>query len=316
MHLQLLDLDGIGRQQRELVRQCTPRVHDLRVWGPRFRLSCRHARFRKFETALTRLLGEVPPESPPLTFYGSGDYHHVTLALIRRIQTPFNLLVLDKHPDWMRGIPVLHCGTWLYHAARLPNLRHIFHVGGELDFDNAYRFLAPWPELAAGKIKVFPAVRQFRKGRWARIANEPLRPQPNEMATAHRVRTLIGKDREVLARWPLYISFDKDVLTAGEAIVNWDSGFLTTPEVEAVLHVFREAAGGNLIGMDVVGDWSPVRVQGLYRKVLHWTEHPSLTVDPAEAAATNESFNLRLVEFVDSLGNSGRLLVGKGRLSA
>src|SRR5205823_6657374 len=113
-----------------------------------------------------------------ITFCGSGDFHHVSLALVRRLAGPFNLLVVDNHPDWMRGIPLLHCGTWLYHAARLPQLRRVFHAGGDVDFDNYYRWLAPWPLLRADKVRVFPARRPFRRGPWARVANEPLRADP------------------------------------------------------------------------------------------------------------------------------------------
>ena len=65
-----------------------------------------------------------------MTLYGSGDFHHVTLALIRQIREPFNLLVLDKHPDWMRGIPFLHCGTWLRHALRMATLNARFPLRG------------------------------------------------------------------------------------------------------------------------------------------------------------------------------------------
>jgi hypothetical protein len=173
-------------------------------------------------------------------------------------------------------------------------------VGGDLDFDNAYRFLAPWPDLAEGKIKVLPALRQFKKGNWSRIVHEPLRGRPDVMATAERVRALLEADREDLAQYPLYISLDKDVLPASEAIVNWDSGFLAAPEIEVVLEAFLEACAGNLVGMDVVGDWSPVRARGLYRKFLHRTEHPSLTVDPAEAAAINERLNLRLIQLIEN----------------
>src|SRR5581483_4494910 len=100
-----------------------------------------------------------------------GDFHHVSLALVRRIMTPFNLLVLDKHPDWMRGIPFLHCGTWLRHALRLPGLQRVFHCGGETDFDNGYRWLAPWPEIRAGRVVAFPARRRFR---WGGLATRPL----------------------------------------------------------------------------------------------------------------------------------------------
>jgi hypothetical protein len=306
VRLRLIDLDGIGRVQPELLNRCETQIYDLRNWGPRLRLSCSFGSFQRFEVALAHLIGEERSDSPALTFYGSGDFHHVSLALLRRVQTPCNLLVLDKHPDWMRGIPVMHCGTWLYHAARLPHVRRIYHVGGELDFDNAYRVLAPWPDLAAGKIKVFPATRKFNKGNWSRIGHDALRLQSNAPATMQRVRALLADDWADLTQTPLYISLDKDVLTASEAVVNWDSGLLTSPEIEAVIRAFHEAAGGNLAGMDIVGDWSPVQVQGIYRKLLHWTEHPRLNIDPAEAAATNERLNLRLLEFIAAVGKSAR----------
>src|SRR5262249_35571478 len=103
----------------------------------------------------------LPSRDPAVTLYGSGDFHHVTLALLARVDRPFNLLVLDNHPDWMRAIPFLHCGTWLRHALRLPNLRRVFHCGGETDFDNGYRRLAPWAEIASGRVVVLPARRRF-----------------------------------------------------------------------------------------------------------------------------------------------------------
>jgi hypothetical protein len=196
----------------------------------------------------------------------------------------------------MRGLPFLHCGTWLYHAARLPLVRNVFHVGGEVDFDNGFRWLAPWGLLRTGKVTVFPAVRRFRRGRWAGIGHLPLRESPARPVTPDRVGDLLLPHREALAGWPLYVSVDKDVLTEADAVVNWDSGRLTLDEVGSVLRAFREAAGDDLAGGDVLGDWSPVRLQGLFRRVLHLTEHPPLTVDPARAAGRNEQTNLSLLE--------------------
>src|SRR5262249_38384964 len=140
-------------------------------WGPRVRLACAFRTFHRFR----RWLGEaLPTDDPGVTLYGSGDFHHVTLALLERVRGPFNLLALDNHPDWMRGIPFLHCGTWLWHALRLPALRRVFHCGGEADFDNAYRWLAPWSEIRAGRVVVFPARRRFRRGGWAGVEVRPL----------------------------------------------------------------------------------------------------------------------------------------------
>src|SRR5262245_16379115 len=173
MDARILDLDGALIPQHMLAG-LPHEVCLLGGWGPRIRLGCSFRRFRQFEQALARLLGSAVDDRPRLTFFGSGDFHHVSLALLRRLTKPFNLLVLDNHPDWMRGLPFLHCGTWLWHASRLPQVRHIYHVGGDVDFDNHYRWLAPWRALRDRKITVFPAIRRFRRGPWARIANAPV----------------------------------------------------------------------------------------------------------------------------------------------
>jgi hypothetical protein len=243
-----------------------------------------------------------------VTLYGSGDFHHVSLALLRRQSRPFNLLVIDNHPDWMRGLPFLHCGTWLRHAARLPQVRRIFHVGGDVDFDNYYRWLAPWNLLSAGKIIVIPAVRSFRRGRWGAIVNEPLQPLPSNGSKKMpigeaRLRQLLSPFLQELAGLPLYISLDKDVLAQAHAVVNWDSGHLSLAQTRVVLETFLSAAGGKLAGMDVVGDWSPVQVDGVFRRFLDSIEHPTLTVDPLAATKINERTNLALLDTITELAH-------------
>jgi hypothetical protein len=298
MRVRILDLDGSLAQQSRLLVASSAEVVPLQDWGPSLRMACSFGHFCRFESLLDGCLR--PEEEPTITFCGSGDFHHVSLALVRRIMTPFNLLILDKHPDWMRAIPFLHCGTWLRHALRLPLLRRVFHVGGDLDFDNAWRGLAPSAELRRGKVTVFPAVRRFTRGLWRNLHNVPVR-DGDEPVTRQRVEYLLRPFAPALARWPLYVSLDKDVMPAADAVVNWDSGHLRPAEVSAVLGAFAAAAGGNVIGMDVVGDWSPVRLGGTFRRLLHWTEHPALAVDPAEACRTNERANLALLQRVAAI---------------
>jgi hypothetical protein len=299
--IRVLDLDGSLRRQPLLLERFRPTIHDLRWWGPRLRMACGFAKFRRFEKALATMFGEAAEQGPALTFIGSGDFHHVTLALLRRIKHPFNLLVLDKHPDWMRGVPVLHCGTWLDHAARLPTVRQVFHVGGDVDFDNGFRWLAPWRRLWKGKIRVIPGVRRFRRGAWSRLPCPALRAQPAEPVSQHRIEQLMLPWLDDLGRYPLYVSVDKDVLTAHDAIVNWDSGHLGLDEVQAVLTSFIAAARGEIAGLDVVGDWSSVRLCGLGRRFLHWTEHPHLGVAPVQAARCNQRTNLQLLARLEEM---------------
>jgi hypothetical protein len=200
----------------------------------------------------------------------------------------------------MRGVPFLHCGTWLYHAARLQHVERIFHAGGDVDFDNYYQWMAPWQLLRSGKITVFPAIRRFERGQWSAVPNGPLRPDRETAVSVARVEDLLRPFRAELARRPLYVSLDKDVLLEKEAVVNWDSGHLTLAEVQAILDVFLRASHGNLAGMDIVGDWSPIKLKGWLRHFMHVTEHPSLRIDAAYATRRNQQTNLALLRGVQA----------------
>lgn len=301
MQTRVVGLDDSIVRQTLLMQRSSAAVLRLSDWGANLRIACGHGLFGRFEQRLTRLAGSSHDAAPFLTFLGSGDFHHVTLALLRRLTGPFNLLVIDNHPDWMRGIPLLHCGTWLFHAALLPGVQRIFHLGGEVDFDNAYRWLAPWPMIRSAKIVVGPARRRFRGRWWDRIHHQPLRRCAGEPVSHASIEDWLAPYRWELAARPLYISLDKDVLTASEAVVNWDSGQLTVPELLAILETLRKVVGGELLGMDVVGDWSPIRLHGVLRRTLHWIEHPAQAIDPDEAARRNETLNLRLLDCLSSV---------------
>jgi hypothetical protein len=293
MRLRVLNLDGSVSDQAGLIEQFAPDQLDCADWGPRLRLACGHRIFRRFQEHLGLLLGPQRRGAPALTLLGSGDFHHVTLALLRQLTEPFNLLVIDKHPDWMRGVPLLHCGSWLRHALRLPTLQRVFHVGGDLDFDNWYRLLAPWSEIRSGRITVIPARRRFQAGAWASLPHRPLL-RPGNFDVESALDEALRMQRRDLQRFPLYISLDKDVMSAEEAVVNWDSGTLGFAEVLEVLKWFERASDGRLAGMDVVGDWSPVHLRPGVRTLCHWIEHPSLQIDPDLAAQLNQRMNKAL----------------------
>jgi hypothetical protein len=302
--VRILDLDGSLLRQPRLLQRFQPAVYDLRWWGPRVRLGCSFRRFRRLERAIATLAGSTEDTRPQVTLLGSGDFHHVSLALLRRLREPFNLLILDNHPDWMRGIPFLHCGTWVKHAAQLPLLRSVYHVGGDVDFDNSFRWLAPWRGLRSGKIRVIAGVRRYTAGGWAGLQCPTLRQDAAQPADRGRIDRLLEPWADDLGRHPLYISVDKDVLTSREAVVNWDSGHLRLQEMLSVLTAFAAAAGGRVAGVDVLGDWSPVRLRGLFRRLLHWTEHPRLKVAPLPAAWRNQDTNLMLLEHLTALVRS------------
>lgn len=296
MRLRVIDLDGAVSSQARLVQQFSPDIVDMTEWGPWLRMTCRFGTYQRFQRHLDEALG--PANAPALSFLGSGDFHHVSLALLRQQRQPFNLLVIDKHPDWMRGIPVMHCGTWLHHALSLPNLQRVFHIGGDLDFDNYYRHLAPWSELCSGRVVTIPAYRRYSSGKWAGVPHRPLNEPGDLSSIADVLEETLHSSLLDLARWPLYVSLDKDAMSASEAVVNWDSGTLGLEDVRDVLNWFHAASLGRIAGMDIVGDWSTVRMRWGLRKICHWTEHPELDVNPSTATRINQGLNEALIRQV------------------
>lgn len=295
MFLRLFDLDGSIARQKKLLSCYRPVRHDLQAWGRRLRRSCGWGTFSDFELALSDCCQGEEGAGPMVTLLGSGDFHHLSLALLRRLRRPCNLLVLDRYPSWERGLPFLHQGNWLYHAARLPQVQQVFHVGGDQNGDGLRRWLAPWPLLTSGKIAFYPARQRFHKGRWKRLPHLPLRVTPNQPATPPRLRSLLAPFLNQLPQWPLYVSLDKNVL--GEVADNLDGGPLTWEEIDTILTTFRELSDDRLAGMDIVGDWSRGPRPGLGGIWRHLWQQSSLAQE-REANRLDQAANQRLLDLL------------------
>lgn len=80
--------------------QMKPEVVPLREFGPPMRMECSFRWFAAFEKALSAGFGaksddEAAARGPLITFYGSNDFHHLTLAFVRRFRQPFNIVRID-----------------------------------------------------------------------------------------------------------------------------------------------------------------------------------------------------------------------------
>jgi hypothetical protein len=84
-----------------------------------------------------------------------------------------------------------------------------------------------------------------------------------------------------------------------------------------ILKGFIRKAARRLAGMDIVGDWSPVEVAGLFRKGLAWTGHPALRVDADRAATLNTRTNRAILSTLRAQGllGGGRRAVAAGDAS-
>ncbi len=85
--------------------------------------------------AIRRALKNLPLHA--LHRIGIGDYHYLSLFWLERIQEPFNLVLLDNHPDDQCpafDAEMISCGGWVAKAEKLPMFRGIHHIrtGGEM----------------------------------------------------------------------------------------------------------------------------------------------------------------------------------------
>lgn len=233
--------------------------HEIRVplrdWQECIRFGCR-------KRQLTLLEGQLPfPAERECVFLGSGDYHHLALPLLRKAaerSNGFDVVVCDNHPDNMRYAFGVHCGSWVYHASKIPSVGHIHVVGITSDDITAKHcwenHLSP---LMNGRVTYWSVDKKANWLNWlgAKKAHRDF-PAPDELVEA-LIAHLAG------ARG-LYLSLDKDVLGKSVVETNWDQGCFDFGHIERLL----AACAGRLVGMDVTGEISSYRYRGWLKRML------------------------------------------------
>ena len=154
----------------------------------------------------------------------SGDYHHVSALWMSMVQSPFDLLLLDNHPDMQEPAfgGILSCGGWVRTALeRYPLLEEVVIAG----IDPSLQCEC---EGFGERVKVFD--RDRLKCNDSKVISAELSGRP----------------------LPLYISFDKDVLARDYARTDWDQGNMTLEYLlESLQGVFSTR---KVIGVDICGE--------------------------------------------------------------
>ncbi|AGT10401.1 arginase family protein [Paracoccus aminophilus] len=309
MRLQLLHLDDALTGQPHFLARAqaagaeTVEAQELgrllRLWGRPGELQALKARL----AAGFRWEGE----RPPLTFYGSGDFHHVAALLLELALDhepgPVTLLHFDNHPDWVHFTNGMHCGSWVNRALTHPKLAKVVTLGVCSDDLTRPEWkganLAP---LREGRLELFPyahAPSRVRKSYGAGAGYEQQgkhlywRNIADEGAEAFLPRLLDRIETEAI-----YITLDKDVLRPADAVTNWDQGQMSLDELTGFLRAL--GARHRIIGADVTGDYArPDYAGGLFRRLSKRAEilidQPRRREAPEAARALNESVNLTLL---------------------
>ncbi len=182
-------------------------------------------------------------------FLDNGNYHYMSALFLDMVKEPFSLVVLDHHPDMQRPMfDILSCGGWVMDVADHNEFVRDIHV------------------IGADKQLI------------------------SELSDEDRSRALFyefdGFDSS-FARYPVYLSIDKDVISRDELITNWDQGDVRTEQL--FLLVKELADNGRLIGVDVCGECAPDQKE----------------CDIDRAISLSDDFNRKLLEILR--GNRGEI---------
>ncbi|WP_338513954.1 hypothetical protein VRC24_25100 [Pseudomonas poae] len=246
----ILDFDGA-------VSDIPDAVHlPLQAWQETIRFGCRWKQFNALEKALdTRMPGQHG-----CVFTGSGDYHHLSHLLLKRLpaQPTFQLIICDNHPDNMRYPFGIHCGSWVYWASRLPQVEHVHVLGiGSQDIGRGHAWENHWSPLLKGKLTYWNVNVDTRWMNWVGCGRgNRAFGDADELMSAF----LAQFDRAL----PVYLSIDKDVLSPDVVNTNWDQGEFLEHHLAALI----EACQGRIIGADITGDVSEYHYQGAFKRWL------------------------------------------------
>ena len=248
------------------------------------RLWCSSGEFKKVSAAMQL------PNLNQFALLGSGDYHHLTLALLQQHQTPLTLVLFDNHPDWMRPPHQYHCGTWIYAAARLPQVVRIVIVGlenGDL----------------GGKKFQDGDVESYLSQKIVLLPYTPVEAEVNAEAVTLQSQlkaSLKQGVQEILSHistQQVYISVDKDCLRAEDAITNWEQGTLPLETMIACITAIR--AHHTIVGADTVGDYSPPVFNSPLKWIGSFLDRPNdawRMQANAEAHAVNGAANVKIAQ--------------------
>ena len=273
------------------------------------------ARFWMKGSGRRELEKRIPDQAKnAVTFLGSGDFHHVADILISRHNEPVSVIDFDFHPDWDTAFPLLHCGSWVRQTMRNRNVRKLVMLGA------SSKDLSPFSlqtgdlgSLRGDKIEIYPyssppAAVFFR----AVPPNISIRTKKYPFFTRIYWNELKDKNiteffLHIIRRFPtkkVYVTVDKDCLRPDDALTNWDQGNLSLDDLLTMLKIIKENL--DIVGMDITGDYSPIRVDGVFKKITSRLDHPkkikAAELPEPSVTAVNERTNLKILDLVTLRG--------------
>jgi len=274
VQLLLLHLDDALELQPDFVRACKfagayqyfdkDTGREIRLWGKQKALAELGRKIVKNTPA--------PAKDPQLCFMGSGDFHHITAMLLagalERKSGAATLIHFDNHPDWVTFDGGMHCGSWVNTALANPGIQKVITIGVcSHDLRSPERKGANLHWLGEGKLELYPyehppsrVLADYGSGASYRQEKGALHWKSiSEIGEENFIDRMLSRIRTEA----VYVTIDKDVLAADDAVTNWDQGRMRLPYLLALISEI--GSRHRIIGADVIGDYSAPSYAGSLR---------------------------------------------------
>lgn len=194
--------------------------------------------------AIRNLLADIDPSG--MHFLGSGNYHYMSLFFLEKLTVPFSLVVFDHHTDMQPSMfgDLLSCGSWILRALKtLPQLKEVLIIGPGRESLNATKEIT----FSSEAFSELSESTDFLECCFGQQKKTPV------MILKENAK--IGAITSALAdrlHHPVFLSIDKDVLSADELETDWDQGSMEVKELAAFCRLLSESS--HILGIDICGE--------------------------------------------------------------
>lgn len=262
------------------------------------RFGCSFSRYNQLAAKLNAQL----PKQIGTVLMGSGDYHHMSLMLIERLKSQLKpkqqiqVVIFDNHPDNMRYLFGIHCGSWVSYAAKLPFVSHVHVIGiTSPDIGVFHAWENRLSPLIKNKLTYWCMDVNVGWAKLLGIQNAFLKfKSPNDL-----IKSFIAEQYQDNS--PVYLSIDKDVLSEDVVKTNWDQGKLKPYHLFDVISALNE----RIIGSDICGEISSFKYASRLKQFLSQLDDQPIIPESLLKTYQSQQHELNL-ELLSCLSHTNR----------
>ena len=302
--VRVLNFDNSIVRQNKLIERFKPSIVDLTDLGPRCRLYSNEKTAKEISARIDPISGNS------ITFLGSGDFHHVTSLLLDAFNEEISVISFDDHPDWDILPPRIGCGSWVTRVLRRDNIKKVILVGASSgDISPTLFRMGNYGSLKDDRLEIYPYQNKPTKVFFKKIP-ENISADVKRGIFFDEIHWQELKNKNmaelflhILHRIPtrkVYVTIDKDCLKSPYSLTNWAQGHLELAELLLLLKFIKENT--EVVGLDITGDYSPVKTEGFIRMAITAINHPRYPSAKGKPQSlidsVNAAVNIKILELL------------------